>query len=228
MDPRERLRNGEEAARQGRYAEALADYIWFHENALKHRPSLYGVRLSFALAAWRDLAEVYPPARHALLEIRDRRASELLEGRADHAAFHDVASIDEYLDQQQATHELFVQLHNRFPELARSCASVAMPALILSGDFKLARTFFTDPEGAIHAWSTALNDDIARWAQKPPTRAPVREGFIRIYSEHVGQLIQVLSAVGESERANAARELALSSVEDESVREEVLKILSAG
>ncbi len=220
------MRSGEKAAREGRYSEALANYLWFHDHALEYQPSLYGVRLSFALAAWRELAELYPPAKDALLQIRDRKAGALLEGMADRGAFDDVAAINHYLDEQRSTYELFVDLHNRFPELARSCASIAMPALIESGDFKLARIFLNDPEGAIRKWSSALHEDISDLAHKPPSRAPVREAFVRIYAEHVREVVDVLSAVGEAERASAARDLALTSLEDENIRGEVIRILS--
>jgi hypothetical protein len=81
MDPRARLSAGQVAASEGRYEEALREYVWFHDHALEHRQSLYGVRLSFALSYWMDLAKEYPEARRKLREIRDRKAETLASGR---------------------------------------------------------------------------------------------------------------------------------------------------
>jgi len=68
IDPRQVLDSARDNARNGRHAEALEDFIWFHDNALKHAPNLRGVRSSFALLYWHDLARGYPPAGAALHE----------------------------------------------------------------------------------------------------------------------------------------------------------------
>lgn len=95
MNADERLNAGQTAAREGRFAEALSEYIWFHEHALEERPSLYGVRLSFALAYWLDLAEQYPAALVSLQNIRDQKTKRLAEGARDRELFIDVSAINE-------------------------------------------------------------------------------------------------------------------------------------
>src|SRR5262249_36055875 len=110
MDPAERLRRGEEAARDQRYQEALEDYLWFHEHALECDSAYYGVRLSFALASWIELGEAYPPAKTALRGIRDRKTTALLSGAEDRELFQDVASINDHLNEHRATYELFWRL----------------------------------------------------------------------------------------------------------------------
>src|SRR5712691_4761867 len=55
-DPLQTLRDARDAARRGAHAEALEKYLWFHHHALEHRPSLTGVRLSYAISEW-----VQPP-----------------------------------------------------------------------------------------------------------------------------------------------------------------------
>jgi hypothetical protein len=210
MNPEEMLKRGENAAREQRYDEALADYIWLHEHALEDDSALYGVRLSFALAAWRELGELYPPAIEALLSIRDQKVRAMLGGAPDLGTFDDVAAISHYLGDVRVTYEVFLSLHERHPELARSCASIAMPALIHNGDFKLARAFFTDPELSIRRWSSNLNAEISNRERL------VHGGFIRLYVERVSEVLQVLLGVGEIERAAKVRALALASVNDES------------
>lgn len=60
IDPMVRLDAGRAAAKAGRYAEALAEYQWFHEESLAIEPAVYGVRLSYALSDWAKLGESYP------------------------------------------------------------------------------------------------------------------------------------------------------------------------
>src|SRR5213078_5135076 len=88
--PDQRLKQAVAASRAGRYEEALRGYIWFHEHALEHDRAFYGVRLSFALAYWMELALAYPPALAALQAVRDQKIELLRTGRGDREAFHDV------------------------------------------------------------------------------------------------------------------------------------------
>jgi hypothetical protein len=108
MNAQDRLHAAQRAVREGRYAEALSEFVWFHEHALEGLPSIYGVRLSFALSYWAHLAEVYPKARVVLEQIRDKKADAVLSPSADRALFHDVVAINRVLGCEQNTHTLFV------------------------------------------------------------------------------------------------------------------------
>src|SRR4051812_34817029 len=70
-DPSSILQEAEADTRAGRFEDALQKHIWYHENALKFQRAQYGVRLSFALSAWWELASKYPPAMEALRRARD-------------------------------------------------------------------------------------------------------------------------------------------------------------
>src|SRR5690349_10482282 len=74
QDPQAVLNEARQLAQAGKYEEALAKHLWYHENALRIQPSQLGVRVSFALAAWRDLGEKFPKAHDALVGIRDEDA----------------------------------------------------------------------------------------------------------------------------------------------------------
>jgi hypothetical protein len=226
MDVRERYQQAQEAAREGRHEEALGEYLWFHEHALEHEPAMYGVRLSFALAAWIELGQIYPKALAALKEIRDRKTMQLASGGGDRELFHDVDSINEYLEDEKGTYELFLKLQSTSPALAQECAGLAIPALVKAKDFRLARTFIDDPAAKIQKWSTVLNEDIADLAKEPPRDAPVQEAYVHIYAERVGLLLAVLNGVGEREQAESFKEIALASVESTPVREAVATVLS--
>ena len=226
MDSGKRLSHGEKAARDGRFEEALADFVWFHEHALEHEPAYSGVRLSFALASWLELAEDYPPALDALKNIRDRGARALLAGSGDRDLFHDVESINDHLNEHRATHELFVDLNVRFPELAAACASIAMRALVKSQDYRLARTFIPDPAANIRRWSESLTESVTTLVEETVKSAAVRDAYIRIYADYVSEVLQVLAGVGEEEEAQKLKTFAIESVEAPDLRASVQIALS--
>ena len=226
MDPGDRLRKGKQLAREGRYREALGEYIWFHEHALEHEPAYYGVRLSFALYDWIDLAQYYPKALAALKDIRDRKTETLLAGEGDRELFRDVESINRHLQDERNTYELFLRLRDEFPSLASSCAPDAITSMVQSHDFGLARSYFPDPEETIRRWSESVSEAIAELASKPPTQAPRREAEIHNYAARVRELLEIVRGVGELEEEARLRLLAIGNLEPPSLREEVRSALT--
>lgn len=226
MDPQERLRRARTAADEGRHEEALRDYIWFHHHALEYDRSLRGVRLSFALAYWIDLARVYPEALRALEEIRDSKTARLLQGDGDHATFHDVARINEHLECERLTSELFAQIASTFPQVAQECASHALAALVMTGDYQLARRYVPTPAETLRQFSGTLNEDVEDLAKLPPSPAPRLEAYVHIYAERVSLLLAILRGVGEIEQAERIEASALELVRSPSVREAVRAALA--
>jgi hypothetical protein len=94
-------------AREGAYDKALERHIWFHEHALEHQPSYYGVRLSFALRAWMKLGEKYPPALAALKAVRDRDSARLYDGDPSDHLFHDFVALNRSMGDDIATFTMF-------------------------------------------------------------------------------------------------------------------------
>src|SRR5262245_14212562 len=88
-DPSKILAEAQADARAGRNADALAKHLWFHNNALKIQSTLYGVRLSFALGSWMDLAMQYPPAMQALTRTRDQAGARLRQAKGTREDFRD-------------------------------------------------------------------------------------------------------------------------------------------
>jgi len=79
--------------KSGNHKEALDKHIWFHE-ASKEMPGMGGVRLSFALGLWMKLAEQYPPALEAFIELRNIKKNSLLNGDGGFGDFHDLSAIN--------------------------------------------------------------------------------------------------------------------------------------
>jgi hypothetical protein len=137
-------------ARMGRFEDALAKQVWFHENALKYDAGQYGVRLSFALSDWVELGAAYPPALARLKSIRDQDEQSVRE--ADGAAsayqpFIDLAAIDKTLDQESRTAALFDWLDMNKPPLAKKVFPPAESALIQAKEYQLCLKY-TDAKAA--------------------------------------------------------------------------------
>ena len=142
-------------ARAGRYANALEKHVWFHENALKYAPAMYGVRLSFALSYWVQLGGKYPPALEKLREIRDateagfRTSTEQSQSTDSlRHQFDDFESINRELGETAKTTEMFTWLDSSHPGVAAATYDMAEPALIQSKAYKLAGKYL-DPDKAL-------------------------------------------------------------------------------
>jgi hypothetical protein len=224
-DAAARLHQAQSAAIEGRHEEALREYIWFHNHALRHQPSLYGVRLSFALWYWMELARVYPKARRELERIRARKTKILRSGRGTRDLFHDVTAINEHLRRPRETYRLFRKLRVRQPRLASRCAMIAMPAIVGSRDFELARRYLRRPEERVARLAARLNKDIAG-LKEGASRTPARHAYTQNYCRDVRMLIVVLRGVRERDRAAEIRGSALGLVNSRSVRKAVAAALA--
>jgi hypothetical protein len=129
-NPQVILQEARADTRAKRYETALAKHVWFHHNALSIRPSLYGVRLSFALSYWQELAKEYPAALVKLKEIRDTAERDVLAGNNVRESFHDMESINDYLDEQSATKKVFEILDEKNPTSAKKVFDLAQPSLV--------------------------------------------------------------------------------------------------
>lgn len=136
-DPQLILQQAKADAQAGRHEDALAKQVWFHQHALAFRPSLYGVRLSFALSAWVELGAAYPPALAKLQSIRAEHEAKVRDGSGGREDFHDFAAINRTLKEDGPPKELFVWLDANKPELAKQVYDLAQPALIKAAEYKL-------------------------------------------------------------------------------------------
>ena len=221
MSAEERFSRAREHIEAGRYEEALADLIWFHDNALLESRAWSGVRLSYALYDWVGLGELYPPALVALQTVRDDKAAGLLDGTLDRSAFHDVAAINTVLQTSQTTCALYRQLMSAQPDLARACAQSALPSIVTAQDYQLAAQLVPDPESAVQRYAARLNHDVQYIKRCRYTRAPRRWAYLCHYLEDVRRLLAVLHGVGRPVEAERLKALAIALVPDPSLRREV-------
>lgn len=131
------------AAKEGRYKEALEKHIWYHENALRLRPSHFGVRLSYAIFAWRRLGYKYPPALERFRAMRDETARQLCGDETNSALFSDLVAFNDILDEPEKTVEVFRWLDANKPEKAKWAYIHALPVLIEQHEYALCGKFLS-------------------------------------------------------------------------------------
>ncbi|MCU6498959.1 hypothetical protein LPN04_14265 [Rugamonas sp. A1-17] len=211
------LQRAWKAHSEGAFDSALADYIWLFDASAADADSA-SLRLSYILSAWAKLAEEHLPARHALVELRDRDSQRLLAktGDADAAAlFNDIRAINDKLGDLQNTWHLFQQL----PEaLAAQCARSALPSLMVCGDYALARHHFPHPEQYLAQAAALLNE--RRAGLNVLTTAGMSALLAEVYNyvTELALVLDLLAGCGDTAAAEAARAQAATLVQSPEAR----------
>ena len=121
-----------EAFRLDNYQEALEHYDYFFDYALADDPAFYGVRLSYCLSEWANLAQKYPAAKERLLQ-KKQAAIKLLEQTRDPERFHDYVSLCRYLKFEHEPGDQFLIYHSSDQDLAQSIVRFIWDDLIAAG-----------------------------------------------------------------------------------------------
>jgi len=207
-------------AEQGKYEEALREHIDFHDNILKTKPAMYGVRLSFALSDWIDLGQKYPKALTALKDIRDKKTTRLLKGEENREIFHDVTSINDHLDEKHATAKLFQQIETNDSSFAKSIYYLAEDSLVAMKQYELARKCMGTPDEAFQR-AKAQHDRGLEFVNGLPQRmqSAKKETFDTIFANRVIRLLLILQNTGDEARAKAIQAAALKIADHERIRD---------
>jgi hypothetical protein len=223
-NPQEILNEARTDALAGRYADALAKHVWFHENALKYAPSLYGVRLSFALGYWGQLCSAYPPALQKLKTIRDETGKTIRTGDPAQEAFqrfHDYAAINRALGEDSKTTELFDWLDGNKPKVAAKAFRVAEPALIRSKQYRLCGKYI-DPDRSFAEILNAyrVDKEMAKTGKHREVLLGLRE---KAFSNSTATLVALLVVNDRKADALKVAEKALKEHDDPLFRAELEK-----
>ena len=190
-DPGRILREARADTKAQRYEEALAKFLWFHENALTYRESLYGVRLSYALEDWFELGSVYPPALEELKRTRDDAAVKVREADEYYYAFNDVLAINDILGESNRTVELFLWLDLHMPERARKVYRLVQVQLVDAGDFQLCGKYI-DPTEDFNRIVWFYRAEL-RMAKDPKFGSKMRIYATRTFSQSTATLVAILA-----------------------------------
>jgi len=225
LNASERLQAGRAATYDGRYEDALAHFLWYHDHALSEDSSLAGVRLSFALGYWEELGEKYPAAMEIFRGRRDAKVAILRAGQLDRGLFHDVEAMSERLNEDEVTAELFAMLHERRPEFAHACRRIALPMLVRSRRYVLAREYMPEPQAHVAGLTQELIQDIEEIEQRPRTKAPRFRAFTHNFAQDLRDVLVVLRSTGSAKLAAQLQLEALILLKYKYIRNAVTKHL---
>lgn len=218
-DPSEILTSAEDDTRSGQDARALAKFLWFHHNALRYCESLYGVRLSLALASWQELARVYPPAQDAFVRTRDEAEAAFAANPTSFRLFKDVAALNQRLGDGQRTADAFGRAAAADPAAARRLYHLAEPDLIAAGLYAACGPFLDPPRQLASAAASYHN--LNEWEESQPK---VKDGVEvpklarRFYTHEVATLVGLLVLNRWPDEAIRARDQALTVLDDPDFR----------
>jgi hypothetical protein len=210
QDPQAVLNEARQLAQAGKYDEALAKHLWYHENAVRIQPAQSGVRLSFALAAWRDLGEKFPKAHDALVAIRDDDVKTLTDGGGSPQLFQDVAEINRVLEESPKTVSLFKELEEKRPDFAKRCYFFAEKSLAEQKEYKTCSRYIDDPMFRLDTVKTMkrLSDN----RQQPPELARMQE---KLFVDDLCRTISILAGADRKPEAEQLQKEALVMFDSE-------------
>jgi hypothetical protein len=207
--PKTVLHEARSLATQARYDKALEKYLWFYRHALEYNEALAGVRLSFVLGEWIKLGQKYPPARDALLSVRDEATMAFGNGKGSFTLFMEVAAINQHLQDDARTVQLFKLLHQVDPELAKQCYAVAERALVESGEYATCISYLADLEPRLEAirQSGQMTLEIAEGNIVLGSPQAGLKAFADLqFEEETSRLIAILEGGGRLRDADRVRE----------------------
>jgi len=102
-----RYKRGQELARNGQAAEALAEFLWCWDEGMVRVPSFSGVRVSFLPG---EIEKLGPGAVTALPARRDQAQKRVFASLSDFAAASEFAAIDRVLKEDDLTIAIYDQL----------------------------------------------------------------------------------------------------------------------
>lgn len=218
-DPKEILEEAREDAAACRYELALAKHVWFHRDALRYEKALYGVRLSYALDAWADLAKVYPPALVEMENVRNEAESRVRAGGLVREAFHDFRSLNDAMGESEKTLSLFAWLDIEAPDEAKTVFDLARPALIRGGMVTLCGRYLDD-DYSFRCRVMGYQQNM-RLAEDPKFGEDFRDFGIKHFSNETATLVALLVLNDRREEAAKIAAEALEVLADPSFEQQL-------
>ncbi|MGD0744476.1 MAG: protein kinase [Verrucomicrobiota bacterium] len=228
---------------EGSYEEALQHYLWYFNHS-RNDAGQRGVRLSFALSDWVELGRRYPKAKQALMEIRDAEARQFSEGAGYFDLFQEIAGINQYLNDTEATLALFKVIEQRDRQLAGQCYPFVQGLLVQQGEYAKCLGYLGDPQAAFERIRDS-RERMKNWEDQQANRReqdkerlqamaktnpafahfpPVPEPPPFADNHFVGQtreLIEILVGAGRKSDAEIIRDEALSVLDDVRIKSAV-------
>ena len=198
----------------GSYEAALQRQVWYFNHALEYGES-NPVRLSFGIMNWGELARRYPPARQALVEIRDRDVRQFANGGGYFELFSEVENINRELGDEDSTYALFKSIEQRDPQLAQQCYGYAENLLVEKGEYALCLKYIGDPQGRfdfIRSVRERMNEILDRTSQN--NQARMRKQANDSFVNDTRRLVEILVGSGHTDEAQKIQSEAVAVLND--------------
>jgi len=244
-DLQKTLTEAKDLMESGQYEESLRRYVWYFDHS-RNDAGQKGVRLSFALSGWIELGRRYPRAKQALVEIRDGDAAAFAQGQGYFDLFQEIHSLNQYLNDDNATVALFGRIESSDPPLAQQCFGVVEGLLVDRGEYQRCLDYIGDPHAAFDSirqsrdrmkqWEDsqaamreqqtqrlqALAETNSAFANLPRLSAPVLPRLAdKNFVGQTRQLIEILVGANRRSDAEKIRDEALSVLDDPQLKSSV-------
>lgn len=230
-DPRAIRKEAQDDVKAGRYEIALQKHVWYHENAVRLRPSQSAVRLSFALGEWLEFGEIYPPALEEMERFRDAaekriRDPDQIRVRSDD--FSEFAALNRTLREEEKTVEVFRWLDETEPRDAKRIFSHAKRPLVQQKAYDLYGKYI-DPERDANflkdVYALDHKRDTERFSES--TQRMIQESHESMFRNNAATLVAVLVQIDrEAEAMEIAKELE-NFLEDAELKEKLHRQLES-
>jgi len=139
------LEDAQLAHKAGDFVNALKFYEHFFDHALDDDPyALYGVRLSYCLQGWADLALEFPGAKNNLESKKRAMLSQYLETK-DPERFHDYFTICRHLGKETDALEQFLTQHHEQPNSAAKLIKYVWDDLVNAEQWSVCNDLLIEP-----------------------------------------------------------------------------------
>ncbi len=202
-----------------KYQEALDKHVWFHE-ASKEMSGMGGVRLSYALGLWMKLAEQYPPALEAFIELRNRKKDRLLNGDGNFDDFHDLFAINRELDETDDTASVFMQIYKNDPEQSKVYYNLVEDLLVAKKEYAICGECMGDPQSR-YLEIEHLHQVADRYNKKHPDSPHYSENCELAeerYVQSVCRLLGILNALNKRDIADEIQKKSLAYFDSNAIR----------
>jgi hypothetical protein len=212
------LSDTEDMVKEKKYQEANERFVWFQDSSLHYEKAMTGVRLSFALSAWKDLAEIYSPALESMKSMRDHKTKLLVDSNASPKLFTDVVSLNRELSEDEKTIALFEIINNTDIDKAKTCFISAKEILFKKKKYDIIKDFIGNPVNEFKAIKTQRNSML-----KPLNDKKKYESLLSHINTHFVErclaLIKFSVAVDDMNAAKKIKEEAQLIVKDNRLRD---------
>ena len=167
---------------QGQYEDSLQAFTNYFEQS-RYDQGQAGMRL-FSLIDWADLGRRYPPAKQALLELRDTDAQKLLDGEGDFNYFAEVSCINADLGHGEASYTLFKAIEQRDPNQAGQYYTFVEDQLVAKGEYQTCRKYMGDPEAGFQSDCDRYRMEMDNQARMEKIQQRTQQQMQEFYRQH--------------------------------------------